>query len=136
MESSEDVPRERYRPWTDSEARFVSTHREDGYLLISEGLAGRGRRRSPGAVKVFALRRLGISLSKYPSSGMRKCVSCGQWDARPNTQAGRAGFCPTCWKRRKAAAMREGAAEHAADAEYDREKKARRARKKKGKQNG
>ena len=59
---------------------------------------------------------------------MRKCVECGCYDARPGTVAGRAGFCPTCWTKRKAQAMREGRSERAAESEYQREKKKRRKR--------
>ena len=111
--------------WTDDEDRFIKSHRLDGYLLIAEGMAGRGYDRTPDAVRFRAYRKWGIRLAKYPVGGMRKCVSCGRWDARPNTASGRAGFCEACWKRRKAQAMREGADERAAENEYQREKKAR-----------
>lgn len=114
--------------WTDAEDRFVKAHRLDGYLLISEGLAGRGYDRTPDAVRYRAYRKWGVRLAKYPVGGMRKCVACGRWEARPNTVPGRAGYCEACWKRRKAQAMREGADERDAENEYQREKKARRKR--------
>ena len=95
----------------------------DGYLLIAEGLKGRGYSRTPEAVKKRASRALGIKLTKYPKNGLRECIECGQWASRPNTVAGRAGFCPTCWTRRKTEALREGLAERRAIAEYEREKK-------------
>lgn len=118
----------RKKRWSDRENRFISTHRLDGYLLISEGLRGIGSERAPEAVRMHALRSLGIRLSKYPASGMRKCVSCGRWDARPNTEAGRAGFCQACWERRKAEAVREGRDEDSARREYQRVKRARNRR--------
>lgn len=112
--------------WSDQENRYLLAHRSDGFLLISEGLEGFGYHRSPDAVRVHAQRDLGITLAKYPESGMRKCVSCGQWDARPGTTAGNAGFCPTCWTRRKTRAYLEGGRERDAQREYEREKKRRR----------
>lgn len=111
--------------WTDDEDRFLKAHRLDGYLLIAEGLAGRGYERTPDAVRYRAYRKWGIRLAKYPVGGMRKCIACGKWDARPNTASGRAGFCEACWKRRKAQAMREGAEERSAENEYQRAKKSR-----------
>ena len=80
------------------------------------------------AVRMHAYRCLKFPLSKYPEHGVRKCVECGCYDARPGTVAGRAGFCPTCWTKRKAQAMREGRSERAAESEYQREKKKRRKR--------
>ena len=112
--------------WSDQENRYLLAHRSDGFLLVSEGLEGFGYHRSPDAVRVHAQRDLGITLAKYPESGMRKCVSCGQWDARPGTTAGNAGFCPTCWTRRKTRAYLEGVRERDAQREYEREKKRRR----------
>lgn len=112
--------------WSDAEDRFISSHRTDGYLLIAEGLEAQGRHRSPESVRLHARRDLGIRLGRYPDSGMRKCVDCGRWDARPGTQAGNAGFCPTCWTRRKTRAYLEGREEQDARREYEREKKRRR----------
>lgn len=125
MESPSLVPRKRdkFTFWRDSEDRYISAHRMDGYLLIAEGLKSRGYNRTPEAVKKRASRALGIKLTKYPANGLRECIECGQWAARPNTVAGRAGFCPTCWTRRKTEALREGRAERRAIAEYEREKK-------------
>lgn len=114
----------RPRRWSDAERRFVSQHRMDGYVLISEGLRGAGFDRTPHAVRMFAAREMGLRLAKYPAGGMTRCVECGRWYARPNTKGGREGFCPTCWKRRQLDAMREGAAERAAAVEYDNEKHA------------
>lgn len=114
--------------WRDAEDRYISQHRTDGYVLISEGLKGMGYYRSPEAVRMHAYRCLKFPLSKYPEHGVHKCVECGCYDARPGTVAGRAGFCPTCWTKRKAQAMREGRSEHAAESEYQREKKKRRKR--------
>lgn len=124
--------------WRTCEDRYIVTHRLDGYLLIAESMKGRGYHRSPEAIKKRAQRVLGINLSKYPATGMRKCIVCGQWEVRPNSHAGRAGFCPTCWRKRQAEAIREGAMERAAEAEYQKEKKRRRderKRKEKGKPN-
>lgn len=112
--------------WRDAENRYILAHREDGYLLISDGLKGRGYHRSPAAVRMHAERSLGLHLSKFPKGGMRLCVSCGTYYARPSTVCGRAGFCPTCWRKRQAAAMREGRSELEAEREYQREKKRRR----------
>lgn len=109
--------------WREAENRFISAHRDDGYLLISEGLRGRGYLRTPDAVRVHAERALGIHLSKYPASGLKPCIQCQRYYARPNTVGGRAGFCPTCWRKRQAQAFREGRAEHQAESEYQREKK-------------
>lgn len=114
--------------WRDAEDRYISQHRTDGYVLISEGLKGMGYYRSPEAVRMHAYRCLKFPLSKYPEHGVRKCAECGCYDARPGTVAGRAGFCPTCWTKRKAQAMREGRSERAAESEYQREKKKRRKR--------
>ena len=50
----------------------------DGYILISEGLSVFGRHRSPDAVKMHAKRALSLNLSKYPASGVRKCIECGK----------------------------------------------------------
>lgn len=124
--------------WRTCEDRYIVTHRLDGYLLIAESMKGRGYNRTPEAIKKRAQRVLGINLSKYPVSGMRKCIVCGQWEVRPNSHAGRAGFCPACWRRRQAEAIREGTAERAAEAEYQKVKKRRRderKRKEKGKLN-
>ena len=133
----EVVPRKRVNYfWRTCEDRYIVTHRLDGYLLIAESMKGRGYARSPEAIKKRAQRVLGINLSKYPASGMRKCVACGQWEVRPNSHAGRMGFCPACWRKRQAEAIREGAAERAAEAEYQKEKKRRRdERKRREKEN-
>ena len=124
------VPRQRNirrsDAWSDREDRFISTHRKDGYVLIAEGLRAYGHDRSPNAVKAHARRALGLRLPKWPESGMRKCIACGRWDARPNTQAGRAGFCPTCWARRKADAYAESLGELDAIREYHRWRKYKR----------
>ena len=135
MESLVDVPRKsnkRKTRWSDREDRFISTHRRDGYILISEGLAAFGRERSPEAVKMHALRALGLKLAKYPASGVRKCIECGRWEARPETQAGRAGFCLACWQRRKTEAYAEATDELRASREYNQQKKFRKTLKKKG----
>lgn len=135
VESLSLVPRKRDKSffWRDAEDRYISAHRMDGYLLISEGLKGRGYYRTPEAVKKHA-GRIGIKLARYPENGLRECIECGQWAARPNTVAGRAGFCPTCWTRRKTDALREGRAEKRAAMEYEREKKL--GQRKPGKQEG
>lgn len=135
MESRVDVPRKRNKRktrWSDREDRFISTHRRDGYILISEGLAAFGRARSPEAVKMHAKRALGLKLAKYPASGVRKCIGCGKWEARPETQAGRAGFCIACWNRRKAEAFAEATDELRARREYDQQKKHRKTLRKRG----
>lgn len=119
MVSTQNVQPNQNKRWSDTERRFISTHRKDGYVLISEGLRGFGRDRTPDAVRMYALRRMGLTLAKWPEDGMRKCVQCGNWYARPNTTAGREGYCPTCWKRRQTEALREGRAERAANLEYD-----------------
>lgn len=111
--------------WRDTEDRFIKAHRADGCFLLSEGLKGRGYDRTPEAIKKHARRQLGMTLSMYPVNGYRKCVRCGRWDARPNTQAGRAGFCLACWNRRKSEAIREGRDEKITNAEYQRLKKSR-----------
>lgn len=116
----------RKKRWSDSENRFISAHRADGYVLISEGLRALGYERSPDAVKKHAERALGIHLKLAPDGGARKCIECGRWDARPNTDAGRAGFCQACWERRKAQAYAEATDELRAKREYAREKKRRR----------
>lgn len=111
--------------WSDRENRYISAHRADGYELISEGLAAFGCERSPDAVKKHALRSLGIKLRRDPEHGMRKCIECGRWDARPSTRSGRAGFCPACWEKRKSAAYAEATDEMMAGKLYEREKKRR-----------
>lgn len=110
----------RKKPWSDREDRFISTHRRDGCILIAEGLKALGSERSCQAVRMHAKRRLGLKLGMYPDNGMRKCVVCGRWDARPNTHAGKAGYCPTCWKKRKAEAYAESVSELEAEKEYRR----------------
>ena len=135
MESRVDVPRKsnkRKNRWSDREDRYISTHRRDGYILISEGLSVFGRHRSPDAVKMHAKRALSLNLSKYPASGVRKCIECGRWETRPETQAGRAGFCIACWQRRKAEAYAEATDELRARREYDQQKKFRKTLNKKG----
>lgn len=139
MDSPSNVQRIRNkakRHWSDPENRYLLAHRADGYLLISEGLAGYGYERSPDSVRVHAMRDLGITLAKYPESGMRRCVSCGQWEARPGTTAGNAGFCPSCWTRRKTRAYLEGKSERDASREYEREKKRRRDERKRRRSQG
>ncbi len=111
--------------WSDRENRYISAHRADGYELISEGLAAFGCERTPDAVKKHALRSLGIKLRRDPERGMRKCIECGRWDARPSTRSGRAGFCPACWEKRKSAAYAEATDEMMAGKLYEREKKRR-----------
>ena len=111
--------------WSDRENRYISAHRADGYELISEGLAAFGCERTPDAVKKHALRSLGIKQRRDPEHGMRKCIECGRWDARPSTKAGRAGFCPACWEKRKSAAYAEATDEMMAGKLYEREKKRR-----------
>lgn len=132
MDSRSVIPRTRDNSyfWRDSEDRYISTHRKDGCILIAEGLEGRGYHRTPEAIKKRAKRHLKINIPMYPENGMRKCICCGRWDARDNTQGGRAGFCPACWARRKAEAMREGRDERRAESEYQREKKRRRSERK------
>lgn len=120
-----------FKRWTDAERRFISAHRSDGYVLISEGLSGFGYDRSPMAVRLFARRCMGLNLRKWPANGMEKCVCCGRWYARPDTNAGREGYCPTCWRKRQTEAMREGSAERAALRDYDRVKHDRKRRKEK-----
>lgn len=115
--------------WSDTENRIARAHADDGYLLIAETLAAQGYERTPESVRHHMRRDLGIGVRKYPSSGNRKCVSCGKWDARPGTQAGNAGFCPTCWERRKHEAYLEGREELSARRAYRREKKHRYDRK-------
>lgn len=112
--------------WTDRENRYVSTHRTDGYELVSEGLRALGCDRTPQAVKAHARRDLKIPLRRWPDDGRRRCVLCGRWYARPNTAAGRAGFCPTCWELRKTDAYREANSELAARRAYQRERKFKR----------
>lgn len=139
MDSCQNVQRIKNKTkkrWSDPENRYLLAHVPDGYLLIAEGMEGRGYHRSPDAVRVHAQRDLGITLAKYPESGMRKCVSCGQWDARPGTTAGNAGFCPTCWTRRKTRAYLEGGRERDAQREYEREKKRRRDERKRRRSTG
>lgn len=131
MYSRETVHADKNKHWKDAEDRYISAHRADGYVLISEGLKGRGFDRTPDAVRVRARRKLGVNLKRYPED-MEPCVCCGKWYARPGTRAGRAGFCPSCWNRRKAAAIREGREEAATEREYQREKKRRRDARKKG----
>lgn len=81
---------------------------------------------------MHAKRALGLRLAKYPASGVRKCIGCGKWEARPETQAGRAGFCIACWNRRKAEAFAEATDELRARREYDQQKKHRKTLKKRG----
>ena len=128
VESGVVVPRKRDNSyfWRSDEDRYIRTHRMDGYLLLSEMMTGRGWPRSPESIKKHAKRKLGINLSKYPESGMHRGISCGKWDVRPNSHAGRMGLCPACWRRRQAEAIREGMDEKKAEAEYQREKKRRR----------
>ena len=135
MESPSNVPRLRYirrTRWSDREERYISNHRRDGYLLISEGLSAWGCYRSPAAVKAHALRAMGLKLKRFPESGVRKCIECGRWEARPETQAGRAGFCLTCWQKRMTQAYAEATDELRARREYDQQKKFRKTLKKKG----
>lgn len=126
--SGQVVPRQRDNRyfWRSDEDRYIRTHRLDGYLLISESMKGRGWNRSPEAIKKHAKRVLGINLSKYPHTGMQRCVSCGKWEVRPNSRAGQMGLCPACWRRRQAEAIREGMDEKRAETDYQREKKRRR----------
>lgn len=126
--SGQVVPRQRDNRyfWRSDEDRYIRTHRLDGYLLISESMKGRGWNRSPEAIKKHAKRVLGINLSKYPHTGMQRCVSCEKWEVRPNSRAGQMGLCPACWRRRQAEAIREGMDEKRAETEYQREKKRRR----------
>lgn len=129
MDSVSNDPREKVickKRWSDAENRIVRAHAADGYMLVAETLAAQGYDRSPESVRIHARRDLGIPIGKYPDSGMRRCVSCGRWDARPGTQAGNAGFCPSCWERRKTRAYLEGKDELSARQEYNREKKRRR----------
>lgn len=125
------APRRRSDRWTDREDRYICAHRDDGYLLISEGLGAMGSERTPAAVKAHARRRLRIRLRRFPASGMRKCVVCGRWEARPSTPEGREGYCPSCWRRRLTEALSEGREELAARREYATTRK-RRARERGG----
>lgn len=122
--------------WTDREDRYISTHRMDGYVLIAEGLSAIGARRTPDAVRMHAWRKLGIALAKYPAGGMRKCIVCGRWYARPNTRSGKSGFCPSCWERRKAEAYDEATDELESIRAYQRAKKYRRTHGRNGKSHG
>lgn len=97
------------RRWTDAEVRYLWAHREDGSLVIAHVL-----KRSPLSVRVKAA-RLHISLGRKP---MKLCPVCGTYFVRDN-KAGRYGMCQVCWNRRKADAMRERAAEMAAQRDYD-----------------
>lgn len=97
------------RRWTDAEVRYLSAHRADGSYLIAHVL-----KRSPMSVMVKAS-RLHISLERKP---MKVCPICGTYFVRDN-KAGRYGMCQVCWERRKADAMRERAAERAAQRDYD-----------------
>lgn len=117
--------------WSDEEERVVRQHREDGYLMISEIMRGRGLDRSPEAVKMHAYKRMGLKLSKYPTGGLKPCIQCGRFAARPSTQAGRAGFCPSCWDKRKTEAYAEGTEELRAKRAYDNERKLRKTIKRK-----
>lgn len=110
---------------------MIRQHREDGYLMISELMRGRGLDRSPEAVKVHARKHMGLRLSKYPKSGLRPCIECGRFAARPSTQAGRSGFCPSCWDKRKTEAYAEGTEEMRAKRSYDNERKYRKTLKRK-----
>lgn len=134
VESPSNAPRKRSKckkRWTDDEERIVRQHREDGYLMISELMRGRGLDRSPVSVKSHAIKKMGLKLPKYPVGGLKPCVSCGRFAARPSTQAGRAGFCPSCWDRRKADAYAEGTEELRAKHAYDNERKYRKTLKRK-----
>lgn len=134
VESHSNDPRSRVilkKRWSDEEERVVRQHREDGYVMISELMRGRGMDRSPEAVKRHALKYMGLRLPKYPREGLRRCVACGRFAARPSTQSGRAGFCPSCWDRRKAEAYAEGTEEMRAKLAYDRERKRRKDMKRK-----
>lgn len=128
MESHVKDPSKRVickKRWSDEEERVVSQHRMDGYVMISELMRGRGMDRTPEAVKVHARKAMGLRLAKYPEGDLRPCVECGRFAARPNTHAGRAGFCPSCWERRKTKAYAEGTEELRAAREYACEKKRR-----------
>lgn len=103
------VSREGKRRWTDAEVRYLSSHRADGSQLIAHVLG-----RTPLSVRVKAA-RLRISLDRKP---MKVCPICGTYFVRDN-KAGRYGMCQVCWERRKADAMRERAAERAAQRDYD-----------------
>lgn len=122
--------------WTDREDRYISTHRMDGYVLIAEGLSAIGPGRTPDAVRMHAWRKLRIALAKYPAGGMRKCIVCGRWYARPNTRAGKSGFCPSCWERRKAEAYEEATDELDSIRAYHRARKYRRTHGVKGREHG
>lgn len=97
------------RRWTDAEVRYMSAHRSDGAYLIAHVLG-----RSVISVQSKAC-RLRISLGRKP---MKVCPVCGTYYIRDN-KAGRYGMCQACWERRKADAMRERAAERAAQRDYD-----------------
>lgn len=97
------------RRWTDAEVRYLSSHRADGSYLIAHVLG-----RTPLSVRVKAA-RLRIPLGSRPT---RVCPICGTYFVRDN-KAGRYGMCQVCWERRKADAMRERAAERAAQRDYD-----------------
>lgn len=103
------VSRDEKRRWTDAEVRYLSAHRADGSFLIAHVL-----KRTPLSVRVKAA-RLHISLDRKP---MKVCPICGTYFVRDN-KAGRYGMCQVCWERRKADAMRERAAERAAQRDYD-----------------
>lgn len=97
------------RRWTDSEVRYMSAHRSDGAYLIAHVL-----NRTAFSVQCKAA-EMHISLGRKP---MKVCSICGTYFVRDN-KAGRYGMCQVCWERRKADAMRERAAERAAQRDYD-----------------
>ena len=103
------VSQDEKRRWTDAEVRYLSAHRADGSHLIAHVL-----KRTPLSVRVKAA-RLHISIDRKP---MKVCPICGTYFVRDN-KAGRYGMCQVCWERRKADAMRERAAERAAQRDYD-----------------
>lgn len=100
-----------YKPWTDDEIRYLKRHRTDGAELIAHVL---GRSVSSVKAKAFVLK---VSLM-YVVGDI--CPVCGVNPIRAEAKnASSHGMCQVCWERRKADAMRERAAERAAQRDYD-----------------
>lgn len=106
---AKNSPSQPKKRWTLADTRYLSAHRTDGAYLIAHVLG-----RSVISVQHKAA-RMGISLGRKLGA---VCPVCGTYHVRDN-KAGRYGVCQVCWERRKANAMRERAAERAAQRDYD-----------------